>query len=110
MRLGLHVEQRVGVKRQLHQLQQQLATASADLQVGVMCVQQLCLLLDHPAAAGDEMQLHVLQPLMLGCHCMTMSLLYLSGWSVIACCSRPQDVVETSIADQRVWQKQMTQT
>eukprot|EP00891_Asterochloris_glomerata_P007143 jgi/Astpho2/7143/fgenesh1_pg.00113_%23_1_t len=35
MRLGLHVEQRVGVKRQLHLLQQQLATASADLQDAV---------------------------------------------------------------------------
>lgn len=54
MRLGLHVEQRVGVKRQLHLLQQQLATASADLQVGVTLVQQLRLFLCLPAADGEE--------------------------------------------------------
>lgn len=87
MRLGLHVEQRVGVKRQLHLLQQQLATASADLQVGVMLVQQLRLFLCLPAADGEEKQLHVLQPLRLGWPLHEHELPYLPGWCWMHCCS-----------------------
>ena len=66
MRLGLHVEQRVGVKRQLHLLRQQLATASADLQVGQIFAQHFCLVLHLPAAHAEKKQLHMLWLVRLG--------------------------------------------
>ena len=72
MRLGLHVEQRVGVKRQLHLLRQQLATASADLQVSVVCAQQLCLFLELGPARERRSSCTCSSRSCWGCHCLTV--------------------------------------